>query len=226
VEVASRWKILVGTGKRERKWLYRRPALDFIRIETHDILDSACLGVMEECGSRVLRWGIKAERRKKPNRKEGQNMKCHRLSAIFLAVGVFLFGGTSSLRSQGVDQTQGGETQRAQTGQAEMKPAAQVSGQSDAEEKEGFRKKADRTIRDLDKKISVLGKKVKKQGSQIKKEAKESWEEVKAKQKVAEKKLKELSSAGEETWEKVKSEVNAAMDDLKKAYDKTVAYFK
>ncbi|OPY75759.1 MAG: hypothetical protein A4E65_03440 [Syntrophorhabdus sp. PtaU1.Bin153] len=153
-------------------------------------------------------------------------MKCCRVVAIFLVIGLFLLGGTASLWSQGVGQTQGKEVQMAQAGQAEMKPAAEASGQSDTEEKESFRKKADRTIQDLDKKINVLGSEVKKQGSQIKKEAKESWEEVKAKQEVAKKKLKELSSAGGETWEKVKSEVNAAMDDLKKAYDKAVAYFK
>jgi Skp family chaperone for outer membrane proteins len=114
----------------------------------------------------------------------------------------------------------------AQAGQAETKPAGEAAQQSDKEKREGFQKEADKMIRDLDKKITALGKKVKKQGSKVKAEAKEAWDDLKAKQVVAKKKLKELSSSGAETWDKVKSEANGALEETRKAYDKAVSHFK
>ena len=89
-----------------------------------------------------------------------------------------------------------------------------------------YKKDLKKELRVLDKKIALLDKKVKKQGSKLEGEAKESWTYLKEQQKAAQNKLKALSSASKETWEKAKSEADAALDDLKKAYDKTVSYFK
>jgi hypothetical protein len=127
-------------------------------------------------------------------------------------------------------QSAGGPEQKtrliAQAGQAQPKPPGEATKQSDTEERESFKKEAHKNIQGLDKKITALGKKVKKQGSEVKAEAKESWEELKAKQNVAKKKLKELSAAGEETWDKVKSETKAALEEVRKTYDKAVSHFK
>ena len=89
-----------------------------------------------------------------------------------------------------------------------------------------YKKDLKKELQVLDKKIALLDKKVKKQGSKLEGEAKESWTYLKEQQKAAQSKLKALSSASKETWEKAKSEADAALDDLKKAYDKTVSYFK
>ncbi len=75
----------------------------------------------------------------------------------------------------------------------------------------------------FDKKIAKLGKKVKEQGSNAGTEAKESWNDLEAKQANAKSKLKSLSK---EAWDKTKTEADVAREDLRKAYDKSVSYFK
>lgn len=64
---------------------------------------------------------------------------------------------------------------------------------------------------------------MKKAGSKVKVDAKDSWNDLKAKQKTAKNKLTALTSTA---WEKTKAEAHAARDELKKAYDKAVSYFK
>jgi ElaB/YqjD/DUF883 family membrane-anchored ribosome-binding protein len=113
-----------------------------------------------------------------------------------------------------------------QADQTKTEPTGGEPKQADKTNRESFNKEANKMIQDLDKKISTLGKKVKKEGAKIKTEAKESWESLKAKQTVAKKKLKDLSAAGEEAWDKVKSEADAALEEVRKAYDKAVSYFK
>ena len=94
------------------------------------------------------------------------------------------------------------------------------------EEKESFKAEAKKSIKELDEKITALGKEIKKQGANAKDEAKESWKDLKAKQKEAKKQLKALYKAGGKTWDKTKDGFNAALDELKKAYDKAASYFK
>jgi esterase/lipase len=50
--------------------------------------------------------------------------------------------------------------------------------------------------------------------------------ELEKNQEAANKKLKELESAGTKTWKKLKAEMDAAMDELNKLYDKMMSRFK
>ncbi|HVP80904.1 MAG TPA: hypothetical protein VMV04_23695 [Thermodesulfobacteriota bacterium] len=45
-------------------------------------------------------------------------------------------------------------------------------------------------------------------------------------EKAANKKLKELKSAGSKTWDKLKAKMDAAMDELNKEYEKIASRFK
>jgi hypothetical protein len=112
-----------------------------------------------------------------------------------------------------------------QEGKEQMRGTGESPEQADknmAAYKEDLKKE----LQALDKKIVILGKKVKKQGSKLEGESKESWKYLKAQQKAAKSKLKDLSSTGKETWEKARSEADTALNELKKAYDKAVSSFK
>ena len=112
-----------------------------------------------------------------------------------------------------------------QEGKEQMRGTGESPEQAD-KNVAAYKKDLKKELRVLDKKIALLDKKVKKQGSKLEGEAKESWTYLKEQQKAAQSKLKGLSSASKETWEKAKSEADAALDDLKKAYDKAASYFK
>jgi hypothetical protein len=114
----------------------------------------------------------------------------------------------------------------AQSGQTDGRTTGDEMKQTGGDEKESFRADMKKAVQDIDKDIATLSKKVEKEGSKAKAEAKESWRDLKAKQEVAKKKVKELSTAGKEAWDKVKSEAHDAVKEVKKAYEKAVSYFK
>lgn len=106
------------------------------------------------------------------------------------------------------------------------KPGGETAKQSGKEDQKSLKAEAKKSIKELDKQIVSLGKEVKKQGANVKAEAKESWKDLKVKQKEAKKQLKALHKAGGKTWNKAKSDFDAALDELRKAYDKAASQFK
>ena len=147
--------------------------------------------------------------------------RCALLGVVLLAC-VLLVARPSPVCSQKAEEP----AQKSAITPQEGKAAGDTSAQPPKEKREGFQKEAQKMIGDLDKKITALGKKVKKEGSKIEAEARQGWDELKAKQKVAKNKVKNLSGKGEEVWEKAKSEADAALDEVRKAYDKAVSHFK
>jgi TolA-binding protein len=141
-----------------------------------------------------------------------------------LVLSLFLTAFAAPVSAQKADPAMG--TARA-TGEEDKAGIKGSAGPHESRESmETYKKELQEDLRELDKKISVLAEKMKKRGARLQAEAKESWNELRAKEKTARARLKDLSSSSREAWEKAKSEAGAAMDEVRKAYDRAASYFK
>ncbi|HEY1407151.1 MAG TPA: hypothetical protein VF857_11125 [Spirochaetota bacterium] len=95
----------------------------------------------------------------------------------------------------------------------------------DAEKKSYMQKLSDKIL-EWDKKIDEMKKLSTDAASGAKEEFARVSEELRAKKKLTEEKLAELSRAGDEGWKELTGGIDLALDDLSKALDRAVAKFK
>lgn len=148
------------------------------------------------------------------------------LPAAILCVFAVMIAGPHAVGSLHADEAGQGTVLAARESEPATNSTPGAPEASQGGQNESFTKDAKKALRDIDKQIASLGKEMKKQGTEVKAETKESWNDLKAKQRVARLKLKELSRTGGEVWEKTKADFNGALDDLRKSYDKAVSAFK
>ncbi len=99
-------------------------------------------------------------------------------------------------------------------------------GDTQKEEREGYRKEVQEKLKVLDKKIDEMKGKAAEIKGEAKREFNKEMTELHKKQKAAKKKWKEVKHAAANKWEKVKSDMDAAVQDMENAYNKAASHFK
>lgn len=95
-----------------------------------------------------------------------------------------------------------------------------------AEQKEIYQRKAEAELRELGLSIAELKKKSEVVRGEALEQLESKLKELKEKQKVAEKKLSELRSAGAQAWEDAKTGLENAVAALKSSYENIVKQLK
>ncbi len=99
-------------------------------------------------------------------------------------------------------------------------------GAEPKEQKDEFQKKAEATLKELNRKLEELKSKAVELQGATKKEFDQQWGNLKKKQEIANKRLEKLKSASDKTWEDLKSKTDSAIKELEKLYDRVASKFK
>jgi len=90
-------------------------------------------------------------------------------------------------------------------------------------QKEEYQKKAEAELNELDHRIDELKAKTEKAGAKAKAAMDQQMAELRKQQEVARQKLEELKGASTSTWEETRKKLDAAIEELKRRYDRVVS---
>ena len=91
--------------------------------------------------------------------------------------------------------------------------------------KEAYQEKLEGQLKEWSAKVNELQAKAEMAKADVKIEMQKHLETLRAKQKIAQQKLKELQAAGADAWEKAKPGLEKAMDGLKTAWESVKQHF-
>ncbi len=99
-------------------------------------------------------------------------------------------------------------------------------GAGQREQKDEYQKKAEATLKELNRKVEELKSKAVELQGDAKKEFDQQLKNLKKKQQTANRRLDKLKSASDKTWQDLKSKTDSAMKELEKLYDRVASKFK
>ena len=91
------------------------------------------------------------------------------------------------------------------------------------QQKEEYQKKAEAELNELDRRIDELKAKTEKASAKAKAAMDQQTAELRKQQEVARQKLEELKGASASTWEETRKKLDAAIEELKRRYDRVVS---
>ncbi len=101
--------------------------------------------------------------------------------------------------------------------------AVQTTEEYAQQQKEEYQKKAETELNELDHRIDELKAKTEKASAKAKAAMDQQMAELRKQQEVARQKLEELKGASASTWEETRKKLDAAIEELKRRYDRVVS---
>jgi nucleotide-binding universal stress UspA family protein len=123
-------------------------------------------------------------------------------------------------------RTEEDEKARSQKGELAMANAEMKPPDEKLEKKKAYQKKIEGQLKEWGAKIDELMAKAETSKAELKVKYRDQIQDLRAKQEIVQRKLRELRESGEETWGGLRAGIEKSLDELKNTSDRTLSKFK